>query len=295
MNPFAENYDNDTDENVLIEKILRGDKSSLEELILRHQAWIYNIAVRMTMDPVEAEDVTQEILIIIMTKLSSYDSSKSAFRTWLYRIVANHVLNLQKSQRVKTITEMTGNNGFKDVLNDIKDTGLLSSPERYSMLAEARTYCLSGMLICLDPRQRLVFILGALFNVSDTMGSEILSISRENFRKILSRSREKIYNFFNQNCSLLNEENPCSCSRHADHLKELGFIKNNGFSNENEAPTYKTISDLIGEKLDDMENYYYRDFLKLYREQPMITPPDLTSWLKKTLNTDRFKDVFHLH
>ena len=54
----------DSDEE-LIESIRSGDKEALDKLILRHQAWIYNIVMRMLYDVHEAEDVTQEILIKI--------------------------------------------------------------------------------------------------------------------------------------------------------------------------------------------------------------------------------------
>ena len=53
-----------------------------------------NIAVRMVWDPRDAEDVTQEVLIKVITKLSSFQG-QSKFRTWLYRIVANHIINMK--------------------------------------------------------------------------------------------------------------------------------------------------------------------------------------------------------
>jgi len=40
-----------------------GNRDALEELVARHQAWIYNIARRMVYVPQDAEDITQEILI----------------------------------------------------------------------------------------------------------------------------------------------------------------------------------------------------------------------------------------
>lgn len=63
--------------------------------MLRHQAWIYNIAVRMVFHPHDAEEVTQEVLIKIITKLCTF-KGESKFRTWLYRIAANHVLNMKR-------------------------------------------------------------------------------------------------------------------------------------------------------------------------------------------------------
>jgi RNA polymerase sigma factor (sigma-70 family) len=44
-----------------------------------------------------AEDATQEILIKAVTKLSTFEE-KSTFRTWLYRIAVNHLLNVRKSE-----------------------------------------------------------------------------------------------------------------------------------------------------------------------------------------------------
>jgi DNA-directed RNA polymerase specialized sigma24 family protein len=63
-----------------------------------NQAWIYNIAVRMLAHPQDAEDATQEILIKALTRLSSFEGH-SRFRTWLYRIVVNHVLNMKRGRR----------------------------------------------------------------------------------------------------------------------------------------------------------------------------------------------------
>jgi len=96
INPFTEKYVSDKTDEILINSAVDGDRKSLEELILRHQAWIYNVAIRMVFYPDEAQDVTQEILIKIVTKLSTFKGN-SSFRTWVYRIVVNHVLNMKLS------------------------------------------------------------------------------------------------------------------------------------------------------------------------------------------------------
>jgi len=80
----------------LIDQALEGNQHALEKLIRRHQAWIYNITFRMVANPADAEDITQEILLKMITKLSAYDHRKASFRTWLYRITANHVINMRK-------------------------------------------------------------------------------------------------------------------------------------------------------------------------------------------------------
>jgi DNA-directed RNA polymerase specialized sigma24 family protein len=49
----------------------------------------------MVFRPHDAEEVTQEVLVKVITKLSTF-KGKSTFRTWLYRIAANHVLNMKR-------------------------------------------------------------------------------------------------------------------------------------------------------------------------------------------------------
>jgi DNA-directed RNA polymerase specialized sigma24 family protein len=77
VNPFVEKYKTDVTDADLISKAVKGDRSALEKLIYRHQAWIYNIALRMVFYPQEAEDVTQEVLIKIITKLSTFRGDSS--------------------------------------------------------------------------------------------------------------------------------------------------------------------------------------------------------------------------
>src|SRR4030095_7673642 len=94
-NPFAEIAGDDHEDVELVERARNGDREALELLVLRHQAWIYNIAVRMVFQPQDAEEVTQEVLVKVITRLASF-RGESKFRTWLYRIVANHVLNMRR-------------------------------------------------------------------------------------------------------------------------------------------------------------------------------------------------------
>ena len=91
FNPFAEHSDSDPEDVALVARVQAGNRQALETLLARHQPWIYNILVRMLYHPAEAEDATQEVLIKVLTKLSTFEG-RSSFRTWLYRIVVNHAL-----------------------------------------------------------------------------------------------------------------------------------------------------------------------------------------------------------
>jgi RNA polymerase sigma factor (sigma-70 family) len=97
INPLRDAGATDVDDAALVAEARAGSQAALEELVLRHQRWIYNIVRRMAYNPVDAEDATQEILIKVITKLSTFEAL-SSFRTWLYRIVVNHVLNKTRSR-----------------------------------------------------------------------------------------------------------------------------------------------------------------------------------------------------
>ena len=93
-NPFAQQY-SDFEDVKLVQLSTKGDKKALQSLILRHQLYVYNLALKMTGSTQDAEDLTQEAFIKAITGLSNFEG-KSNFRTWLYRITVNHFLNSKK-------------------------------------------------------------------------------------------------------------------------------------------------------------------------------------------------------
>ena len=80
VNPLAEKSVMDDEDRSLAIRVTSGDREALEELVKRHQDWIYNIAVRMLYHPQGAEDATQEILVKALTALSSYEGRSSFAR-----------------------------------------------------------------------------------------------------------------------------------------------------------------------------------------------------------------------
>ena len=79
-NPLADVPSGDADDQDLIRHIREGSRDALELLITRHQAWIYNIVLRMVYNPYDAEDATQEILIKLLTTLSSFEGRSRFLR-----------------------------------------------------------------------------------------------------------------------------------------------------------------------------------------------------------------------
>ena len=77
-----------------------GDMTAFEELYNRHHRRVYSLCLRMLQNPVEAEDLTQEVFIQLYRKIGSFRGD-SAFTTWLHRMTVNQVLMHFRKRSVK--------------------------------------------------------------------------------------------------------------------------------------------------------------------------------------------------
>lgn len=269
----------------LVVKALDGDMDAMDALVRRHQSWVFNLALRMVWRRDVAEDATQEILIKAVTKLSTF-AGNSAFRTWLYRIAVNHLLNVRKSEMEEqkmTFTHMGASlDSVKD--EDLPDERALPV-ETKVLVEEAKLGCIAAMLMCLDRRQRLAFILGEVFGETSEVGAEAMGESAANFRQLLSRARHDLYQFMNDKCGLVNQANPCRCPR-----KATGFMRN-GWLDANHLQFSKDriadVHDVAPDRLDELQSLD-RKHAELYRTQPFLAGPDMAQKLREILSQSVF-------
>ena len=207
----------------LVQKSLEGDRNALNQLIKIHEPFIYNVAWKYTNNPEEAKDLTQEVLIKVVTKLSTFKGN-SAFKTWVYRIVVNQFL---QTKRRPMEDRWVSFDDFSEELNAIPspDVSPEEEIEHEVRTKTARTRCMSGMLMCLTREQRLLYILGDVFNLDHTIGAEVFGLSKQNYRVRLSRTRKEFHAFMNQQCGLVNIANPCRCSKKAKAMEAAGKMK----------------------------------------------------------------------
>ena len=281
-NPLADNAPADPEDHALVLRARSGDHDALEELVRRHQGWIYNVALRMIFYPQDAEDATQEILLKAVTSLSSFEG-RSRFRTWLYRMVVNHVLNMKRGRAEQTVISFSAyGQAIADTPDlDLSDPGI-ASPEVRLLVDEAMIACTSGMLLCLDREQRLAYILGQIFGVTDTVAAEVLEISSESFRQRLARARRDLRNFMNDQCGLVNKANPCRCAKKTRGFIAAGHVDPDNllFAREHISQVreavpkaYETIKSLDDQCTD------------IYRRHPFYKPPDLGQRLRQLVES----------
>ncbi len=281
-NPFVETEAEPVDEN-LLKAAQAGDQDATGELLERHRPWVYNLAVRMLWRRADAEDATQDILIRVLRSLATF-RGESRFRTWLYRIAVNHLLNMKKDkwQVANAICS------FEQASAGLRQTPDLDLPDPRTvpvpieiLVEETGRSCMIGTLLCLDGRQRLVYILGEVFGVNDEVGAEIAEVTPANFRQILSRARRDLYEYLRGNCSLVDPEASCKCARKTRAFMQGGFVdpKRLEFTSDYRQRVREVAEDRAAELMEA----YEQTGARVFREHPFYDPAGLGARIRDAL------------
>ncbi len=183
----------------LVQKATAGDKKALETLVESVQDLVFNLSLRMLGTFADAEDAAQEILLKMITHLSSF-RGESSFTTWVFSIAANYLKNCKKHMfaRYPLSFEYYGADIENADIQNVPD--LTKNVEKGLLAEELKMSCTNVMLQCLDAESRCIFILGTMFKLDSRMAGEILEITPEAYRQRLSRIRRKMADFLGQYC-----------------------------------------------------------------------------------------------
>ena len=183
----------------LVDKATAGDKKALETLIVGVQDIVFNLSLRMLGTFADAEDATQDILLKMITHLSSFRGD-SSFTTWVFSIAANHLKNYKKHMfaRYPLSFEYYGDDIENGKSQDVPD--LTQNVAKGILAEELKMSCTNVMLQCLDMESRCIFILGTMFKIDSRIAGDILGMTPEAYRKRLSRIRKKMADFLGEYC-----------------------------------------------------------------------------------------------
>ena len=289
--PLHQNEEADSEESQWVRQAQEGSKTALENLVFRHQEWIFNIALRLTSHPEDAEDITQEVLVKMITKLSQF-KGEARFRTWLYRLVKNHFLDMKKSRVEKLVTNFeTYGNELDSVTNQEPAKSMEASAEFKLLVEEAKLSCIHGMLLCLTREQRMIYILGCILAVKSDLAADIMEMTPANFRQKLRRARKDLHNFMNDQCGLINKDNPCRCRLKTMGFMDIGMVSADRILFNKDYVT--KLDGLIKDAMPEIDAFSESGYPEIYRDSPMQNGPDLSSWLKETLESNPIEQVLH--
>jgi RNA polymerase sigma factor (sigma-70 family) len=176
---------------VLIKKILAGEKRLFEHIMRSYNQRLYRIGMSILDNDMEVEDAMQNAYINAYEHLNSFEE-RSSFGTWLTRIMVNECL-AQKKKKMKFKMELENHPG--NPFNMKTPAAVLANKELSGVLEKA-----VGRL---PEKYRLVFVLREIEEMSVKQTSETLSIEESNVKARLSRAkmmlRENLNGFMKEN------------------------------------------------------------------------------------------------
>ncbi|OGU65984.1 MAG: hypothetical protein A2499_16145 [Stygiobacter sp. RIFOXYC12_FULL_38_8] len=165
----------------LIKNAVEGDLSAFEAILKNHQYYAYTVAFRVLTNDDDAKDVVQESFVRIWKHLGSYNK-KVKFTTWMYKIVIN--LCYDKLRARKTENER------RETIGDDFVSGL-DNPEK-QLTNKEQAEIIKHVSNGLPEKQRMVFVLRDLEELTTDEVSQIMDISAESVKTNLSIARKTI-------------------------------------------------------------------------------------------------------
>ncbi len=168
----------------LIARAQAGDESAFAALFERHKHHVYAICLRMTRIASDAEDLTQEVFLLLFRKIALFHGD-SAFSTWLYRLTVNVALSQLRRQSLRCVA-----------LEPEDDEGAFVHPE--IGVADPRlSHCLDRLILeqailRLAPSYRAAFALYELHGYAHKEIAEIMNWSVGNSKSQLHKARRKL-------------------------------------------------------------------------------------------------------
>lgn len=182
------------DDQFYLEQIRSGNTNAYSMLINKHKTMAFNVALRITRNREDAEEVIQDAFLKVYYSLNDFEG-KSKFSTWLYRIVYNQAIS---KIRKKNIAQ----NDLDDEIINNFTVGEISRDLNY-LASEDQTRYINLALAKLSEEDSAIVTLFYLNESSVEEVSEITGLSESNVKVKLHRSRKKLYDELKQ---LLNNE-----------------------------------------------------------------------------------------
>jgi RNA polymerase sigma-70 factor (ECF subfamily) len=237
---------------------------------------VFNFAFRMTLDRDVARETVEETFLRSFIGADKMPTG-GQLEAWLLRI-ASHCIEkkLGKSPDVsfdlldeKLRSEPTRT----DVVHS------LSRPQRDFYLWELKQGCMTSVVNCLPPGERVAFVLNAVLGYGEEEAATVLGITTSAFKVRLSRARKKVADYLAPRCEHVDPRNPCHCPSRLGVALKGGFVPITPQSQVKLRPAFGR----YGSKVDG-EDAPLRDVMAIYGSLPDPDPPeDLPALLFKKL------------
>ena len=169
----------------LIAAAQSGDQNAFAQLVEAHQGKVYSLSYRMTGNPDDAADLTQEAFLNAWRGLASFHG-QSSFSTWLYRLTSNVCIDFLRREKRRTALPMTVEEDEEGRQAEVPDHRF--SPEQELERRELRRTVQQG-LAALSPEHRRVLVLRELEGLSYQEIAQCLELEEGTVKSRIARAR----------------------------------------------------------------------------------------------------------
>lgn len=178
----------------LVKRAAEGDEGAFEKLFSENQKLIYNVALKITGNPDDAEDVAQEAFIKAYRNLASF-RGESRFSGWLYRLCYNAAMDHIRKTRDPNLSSLTADDG-SDAEIDVADPA--PTPEESAERKETQRIVREAVAQ-LDEDKREILVMREFSGMSYTAIADALGIEEGTVKSRLSRARLALAEILRQN------------------------------------------------------------------------------------------------
>ena len=166
-----------------LESAAQGDIGAFEEVYKRISGFVYNVALRITRNNVDAQEVTQDVFMKIYHKLKEFQF-RSEFKTWVYRVTVNTAINYYR----KSARDDKGRVDYDGVIDS--SPGGASTAE--NAIQKDNEAMLNSLLGQLSPEHKACLVLRELEGLSYQQIAVVLKVPVNTVRSRLKRARQAL-------------------------------------------------------------------------------------------------------
>lgn len=179
----------ETDENILVSKLIKKDNEAFKTIIGLYKDRIYNTSLGFVQNPGDAEDITQDVFIEIFESIKGFRGG-SKLSTWIYRIAVTKSLDFirakKRKKRFAVLTSMFGEKN--EIVHDPPDFVhpgiIMENKELASALFKA--------LEKLPENQKIAYTLNKIEDLSYAQICEVMNISLSSVESIMHRAKNNL-------------------------------------------------------------------------------------------------------
>lgn len=169
----------------LLRQMMDGDEDAFTQLYRRRQAGVYRFALQMSGSQTLAEDVTQEVFIVLMRDARRYDPDRGSLSAYLYGVARNHVLRkLEQDRAYVPFIDRSAD------AEEITPQAMIAEGDPLSELTRGETIQeLRELILSMPPRYREVVVLCDLHEMSYVEAAAVIDCAVGTVRSRLHRAR----------------------------------------------------------------------------------------------------------